>query len=175
MPEMSLSASLEDYLEAIFHIAREKRAARGKDISDRLGVSRSSVTGALHALADRDLVNYAPYDIVTLTASGEKAARDVIKRHTVLRDFFVDALKIEPTTAEDSACRMEHTISNSVLERLADFIEFIRICPRIDIRWMDEAGYFCRNPGSPPECTRCVTALLHDVEAREHGDEHTAD
>jgi len=51
----TLSASLEDYLEAIYHIVREKKAARAKDISKRLGVNRSSVTGALHSLAERKL------------------------------------------------------------------------------------------------------------------------
>ena len=41
-----------------------KGAARVKDISKRLKVSHSSVTGALQVLADRSLVNYAPYDEV---------------------------------------------------------------------------------------------------------------
>ena len=48
----ALSASMEDYLEAIFHVAAEKGAARAKDISKRMKVNSSSVTGALRALAD---------------------------------------------------------------------------------------------------------------------------
>ena len=67
MNEATLSASLEDYLEAIFHIVRKKRAARPKDISRYLDVGNSSVTGALKALKARRLVNYAPYDVVNLT------------------------------------------------------------------------------------------------------------
>ena len=90
----SLTASLEDYLEAIFHVAAEKGAARAKDISRRMKVNSSSVTGALRALADRGLVNYAPYDIVTLTAKGTRMAEDVIRRHEVLRDFFVKVLAV---------------------------------------------------------------------------------
>jgi DtxR family Mn-dependent transcriptional regulator len=175
MSSGELSASLEDYLEAIYHIVGKKRAARAKDISDRLGVSRSSVTGALHSLSDKDLVNYAPYDIITLTASGETAARDVIRRHNVLRDFFTDVLKIDQTTAEESACRMEHAVSPLVLERLGSFIEFIRICPRIDIRWLDEFGYFCKNPGSRDDCERCVHDLLAEIKNRDTQDEHDSD
>ena len=164
MDRKGLSASLEDYLEAIFHIVRKKKAARAKDISDRLGVSRSSVTGALHSLSQKDLINYAPYDIITLTASGEKAAIDVIRRHTVLRDFFINALKINPDTAEENACRMEHTVSRIVLGRLARFIEFIDICPRIDIRWVDKYGYFCKNSGSSDDCEQCINQLLTTVQ-----------
>ena len=85
----TLSASLEDYLEAIFHIVARKHAAKAKDISRQLKVSSSSVTGALRSLADRDLINYAPYDIITLTKKGNQIARDVIRRHEALRNFFV--------------------------------------------------------------------------------------
>ena len=80
VPKTSLSASLEDYLEAIYHIVAEKQAARTKDISQRLKVNNSSVTGALRALAERQLVNYAPYEVITLTASGKKIARDIVRR-----------------------------------------------------------------------------------------------
>jgi len=77
----TLTASLEDYLEAIFHIIAEKQAVRPKDIAKRLKVSNSSVTGALRSLADKELINYAPYDVISLTPSGETAAKDVIRRH----------------------------------------------------------------------------------------------
>ncbi len=81
----TLSASLEDYLEAIFHIIKQKQAVRAKDISRRLTVSSSSVTGALHSMAERGLINYAPYDVITLTAKGKAVAEDVIRRHEVLQ------------------------------------------------------------------------------------------
>ncbi len=55
-----LSASLEDYIETIYHIITEKQVARGKDISARLSVSGASVTEALRALSRRGLINYAP-------------------------------------------------------------------------------------------------------------------
>jgi len=64
--EKPLSESLEDYLETILGIVEEKQAAKAKDVSARLGVNASSVTGALHALRERGLINHAPYDIVTL-------------------------------------------------------------------------------------------------------------
>lgn len=113
MTEATLSESLEDYLEAIFHIVHLKQAARPKDIAKRLRVGNSSVTNALKALAARDLVNYAPYDIVTLTRAGEKAAQDVVRRHESLREFFVKVLAADPKLAEAAACRMEHAIPPS--------------------------------------------------------------
>ena len=62
-----LSASLEDYLEVIFHLEQSNRVARAKDIADQMNVQRASVTGALKALSGRGLINYSPYSFITLT------------------------------------------------------------------------------------------------------------
>ena len=43
--EKQLSASLEDYLEAILNLAGDSQGARSKDIAEALGVARPSVTG----------------------------------------------------------------------------------------------------------------------------------
>ncbi len=48
---------MEDYLEAIFNLAGESSVARNKDIAELLGVSRSSVTGALRVLKEKGLAN----------------------------------------------------------------------------------------------------------------------
>jgi DtxR family Mn-dependent transcriptional regulator len=132
MTAATLSASLEDYLEAIYHIVRDKRAARPKDISRYLEVGSSSVTGALKALAERKLVNYAPYDVITLTRTGEAAARDVVRRHESLREFFIKVLAADADLAEEAACRMEHEIPPELVDRCIRFVEFVEMCPRGD-------------------------------------------
>ena len=96
-----LSNSLEDYMEAIFHIERKKQAARAKDIAERLQVSNSSVTGALRLLAEKGLINYAPYDIITLTPKGKELARTVARKHAALLDFFVNVLHVQEADAEE--------------------------------------------------------------------------
>ena len=103
-----MSASLEDYLEVIFHLERSNRVARAKDIADQMNVQRASVTGALKALAARGLINYSPYSFVTLTPSGRDIAREVIRRHKVLKEFFVNTLQLGPEDAEANACRIGH-------------------------------------------------------------------
>ncbi|MBE0565112.1 MAG: metal-dependent transcriptional regulator [Krumholzibacteria bacterium] len=140
---MQLSASLEDYLEAIYHTVEAKGAARAKDIVMRLGVHNSSVTQALKSLAEKELVNYAPYDTITLTASGEAIAKDVVKRHVVLRKFLGTVLGLPPKEADEGACRMEHSVSAPILDRIVAFVEYFENCPANDIRWEPSAGYFC--------------------------------
>ncbi len=120
-----LSASLEDYLEAIYHLAAGQDVARSKDIAERMEVSRASVTGALKTLAEKKLVHYKPYGYVTLTEKGQQIAHRVVRRHEVLTRFFEDILGAEPATAQAAACRAEHTLGPEITARLMAFIEFV--------------------------------------------------
>ena len=144
-----LSESLEDYLEAIMHIEEEKRAARPKDIARRLSVSPPSVTAALQNLSARGLVNYQPYDLVTLTPRGRRLARDVIRRHEGLRRFFTDILRIEDDEADRVACDMEHAVPPQVMDRLLEFIEFIADSPHGGLTWSPGAGFGLRSVDGP--------------------------
>lgn len=119
-----LSASLEDYLEAIFHLAVAHTVARSKDIAVWLAVSRASVTGALRALSKKGLIHYKPYDVVSLTAKGRTEAERIIRRHTVLESFFRDVLGLQARLARESACRAEHALGQQVVNRLMKYIEF---------------------------------------------------
>ena len=119
-----LSASLEDYLEAIYHIVKEKQASKAKDIAEKLKVNNSSVTGALRSLSKKGYINYAPYDLITLTTKGKKKATDVIKRHNALLNFFEGVLHIKRKEAEEVACKMEHSLSKNILQKLIKYIEF---------------------------------------------------
>jgi DtxR family Mn-dependent transcriptional regulator len=159
----SLTASLEDYLEAIFHVAAEKGAARAKDISKRMKVNSSSVTGALRALAERGLVNYAPYDIVTLTPQGTRVAKDVIRRHEVLRDFFVKILAVDEAEAEEGACKMEHAVPRNILERLVQYIDFLDACPRAGSEWIRGFDDYCHHGERAEDCEQCISLCLDEV------------
>jgi DtxR family Mn-dependent transcriptional regulator len=130
MMTSALSASLEDYLEVIFHVVEAKGAARPKDIVQELKIGASSVTAALKSLSDKDLVNYAPYDVITLTRSGEKIARDVVHRHETLREFFIRVLAADQELADSAACQMEHAVPKELVDRFVRFLEFVEMCPR---------------------------------------------
>ena len=159
-----LSASLEDYLEAIYLIVQQKQAARAKDIVTHLKVRAASVTGALKQLSEKVLVNHAPYDIITLTRSGERLARDVFKRHQALYDFFVTVLGIDPQEAEESACKLEHVISAPILSRLIRFVAFVQDCPRVGAQWIQEFDSFCkRGSKTDTSCEACLIDCLREL------------
>ena len=151
----TLSASLEDYLEAIHHIILDKQAARAKDIAQSLNLKGPSVTGALQALSQKGLINYAPYDLITLTPKGKKIAKDVVHRHQTLRDFLTQILRIEETEAELNACKMEHNISPAVLDRLIQLTKFFELCPRGTDNWVEAFEYYDKTGELQDVCQRC--------------------
>ena len=116
-----LTASQEDYLEAIFEISEKKMAARPKDIATQMKVKASSVTNALKTLAGMGLINYAPYDFVTLTESGRELALDICQRHNALKEFLIHVLGIEQQEADEAACNMEHSVPRPVVDRLVSY------------------------------------------------------
>jgi len=162
MSTMDLSASLEDYLETVFFLSKEDGAARPKDIAERMRVRAASVTGALKALAEKGLVNYAPYALVTLTDDGREIAGKIAGKHEALLHFFTQVLGIETVEAEEFACSMEHTIPDDILQRFVRFAEYTEKCPSFNASWQENAeGYFCKAQGC--NTTRCAKCNLPDA------------
>jgi DNA-binding MarR family transcriptional regulator len=85
--QAGLSESLEDYLETILALEQTYKVARVKDIAQKLGVLRGSVTGALKSLAEKELIHYEPYSFITLTRKGASIAREITRRHAVIKNF----------------------------------------------------------------------------------------
>ncbi len=124
-----LSASLEDYIEAIAELAGSSGETRAADIADTMAVSRPSVTVALRALASRKLVNYRPYSTVSLTVVGKKLAAAVLRKHLILSRFFCEILGADEKLADSAACKVEHAIGEEITDRLVEFLAFIDNCP----------------------------------------------
>ena len=116
-----LSASQEDYLEAILNVADGSGMARSTDIAVSLGVAKPSVTGAIKLLAHRGLVNYKPYGCVTFTQKGFSQAGRVAQRHEIIKTFFMDVLGVDAAVAQKAACKAEHLLGPVIISRMRDF------------------------------------------------------
>jgi DtxR family Mn-dependent transcriptional regulator len=155
-PQTKLTASLEDYVEAIFNIASRQGAARVTDIAEDLSVAKSSVTGALKTLSSRGLVNYDPYSVITLTEEGHRIAERVVRRHFILAKFLELVLGLPSEAASANACRIEHAVEPKVVERLVKFVDFVELCPRAgeDFRLAFKEFYEGKAVASCLECVR---------------------
>jgi len=140
----NLSSSQEDYLEAILALIQKEGVARVRDIAERLEVGKSAVTAALKLLSKRKLVNYDPYQLTTLTDRGARAARAVTKRHEIINRFLKNVLGLNKTSADTNACRIEHAIDETLLNKIDCLAEFIENHPKIKgENWLKTFKTFC--------------------------------
>jgi DtxR family transcriptional regulator, Mn-dependent transcriptional regulator len=119
MPADVLSTSAEDYLKAVYLLTRSAPFAATTDMAVRLSVSAPSVTGMVRRLADQGLVDHVPYRGVSLTAAGMRAALAVVRRHRILETYLVERLGLGWDEVHAEAERLEHAVSDRVLERMS--------------------------------------------------------
>ncbi|MDR1141569.1 MAG: metal-dependent transcriptional regulator [Planctomycetaceae bacterium] len=118
-----LTAVMEDYLEAIYHIAQEHGYARSGQISRQLGVHKSTVTTAMHNLESQGFIEYAPYKEVTLTPKGVKEAEGIVRRHDIFFRLLYHLLGVEKEEASKLACEMEHALAPEIADQFISLVE----------------------------------------------------
>ena len=114
---MHLLESGEMYLETILVLSKKKPAVRSIDIGEYMGYSKPSVSRAVGLLKDGGYVIADPDGHLTLTDAGREIAEKIYERHTVLTAFLV-RLGVDPETAAEDACKMEHDISDTSFQAI---------------------------------------------------------
>jgi DtxR family Mn-dependent transcriptional regulator len=117
---MSTTAE-QDYLKAIFHLTRRKDRAGTGDLASHLGVTPASVTGMLRRLCGRlpAPVHYEKHGGVALTPEGRRHALDTLRKHRLLELFLVRELGFGWDEVHEEAERLEHAVSDLLIERMA--------------------------------------------------------
>ena len=163
-----LSENLENYLETILELQRDNTVARVKDIAERIGVLSGTVTSALRTLSEKGLVNYKPYSFITLTSQGERIAEEILRRHNVIKGFLRNVLLLDEARAEENACRMEHAMDKAAINRLVQFIDYVRRCPRAGEDWIANFNtFYSRNRIAEAKCPECLARCMERYARRQ--------
>jgi DtxR family Mn-dependent transcriptional regulator len=115
----SLTRSVEDYLKAIYQLSPEGRPASTSDIANLLALSPPSVTGMVKRLSEHGLLEHLPYRGVFLTDQGRRAAIRMVRRHRLIEAYLVEFLGYSWDTVHEEAERLEHAVSDTMIERMA--------------------------------------------------------
>ena len=119
---MPIQESGEMYLETIYILLQESEVVRSIDVSEKMGYSKPSVSRAMGLLKEKNYITVEPSGNIQLTATGEKLARDIYERHTILTDVLV-SLGVDRQTATEDACRIEHYISERTFKAIKKHIK----------------------------------------------------
>src|SRR6266581_9618103 len=127
--EESLSATVEEYLEAIYNMSAEDEVVIGARLAEKFHVSAPTVTEMLKRLVRDGYIEMDTRRQVTLTEAGNQAAEAVLRRHRLTERFLVDMLGMQWHQVHEEACRLEHFISGAVEERVITSLHNPTTCP----------------------------------------------
>jgi DtxR family Mn-dependent transcriptional regulator len=122
----------ENYLKSIYHLSLNAENVSTNQLAALLSTKASSVTDMLKKLADKELINYTPYQGVSLTPAGDKIAVNIIRKHRLWEYFLVDKLNFKWDQVHEMAEEMEHISSNELIDRLDRFMGFPQYDPHGD-------------------------------------------
>jgi DtxR family Mn-dependent transcriptional regulator len=119
---MKLQESGENYLEMIFVLQNKNGRVRSIDIAKAMSYSKPSVSRAMSVLKKAGYIIMHDDGYIELTESGLKVADRVYTRHRLLTKWLTD-IGVNPVTAAEDACRMEHVLSPETFQKIREHIE----------------------------------------------------
>jgi DtxR family transcriptional regulator, Mn-dependent transcriptional regulator len=111
--------AVEDYLKAIYQLSEAGEPVSTSAIAERLGIAAGSVTGMLKRLSEAGLVEHTRYYGARLTDDGAENAVRTIRRHRIMERFLVDVLGYTWDRVHDEAERLEHVVTDEMIDRMA--------------------------------------------------------
>jgi DtxR family Mn-dependent transcriptional regulator len=123
------TASVQDYLAAIYDLAGSGKPVIGARLAKHMAVSAPAVTEAVQRIARGGYVKVGPHKELTLTPKGHQIAEVMARRHRLLERWLTDTLGLDWTEAHEEAHRLEHALSPRVEDRLAEMLGMPSTCP----------------------------------------------
>lgn len=123
MPLSDISASSQDYLKVVWSLAEwSEKPVTVKLIAERLNVKHPSASDAIKKLTAQGYLEHAPYSSITLTDRGRKLAVEMIRRHRLIETFLVETLGYGWDQVHDEAERLEHAVSDFMVNKLDELL-----------------------------------------------------
>lgn len=151
-----LTASLENYLCAIYEIQKQNKVARVKDISNLLSIGAPSVSEAMKVLEKKQCIDYEPYGLITLSSKGEKIVKEKLKRSEVISDFLKNVLLVDEASIAPNTRNIEYGMSEEVLEKFVRFLTFMQTCSCKEPKWIKSFKYYAQNGELQEKCNSCI-------------------
>jgi len=119
---MKLTESIEMYLATIMLLEEEHGSAKVVEIADTLGITKPSVSKAMSQLLEDGYIDKELYGHITLTEKGRQAADKVVKKRRLIISYLQHSLGLSKEEASKNACRMEHVISDEMLDGIRTYL-----------------------------------------------------
>ena len=119
--KQELSNAMEDYIEMLYRLEKQKEEIHIKDIALSLNVRYSSVTKMMYRLQTKELVEFKNYSPIKLTEKGKRLGFYLLYRHDVLVRFmkFINKDSYELSSVE----KIEHFIDFKTIQNIESLLK----------------------------------------------------
>ena len=119
MSVSTLTSTAQDYLKLIWSATEwSESPITVKELAERLGVRPASVSDAIRRLGEQGLLRHEPYSPIELTDEGRAHAVAMVRRHRLIETFLVEVLGYGWDEVHDEAERLEHAVSDELVDRI---------------------------------------------------------
>ncbi len=112
---VKIKESGENYLETILLLEKRNGSVRSVDIANEMEFSKPSISRAMSILKANGMIDVAHGGQIMLTEKGRSRAESIFERHSIIKSFLMDVLKVSSECAEHDACKIEHIISDETI------------------------------------------------------------
>ena len=128
-----MSVSTQNYLKVIWTLQEWSDApVTPSVIAEKVGLKLSTVSDAVRKLTEQGYLDHARYGNVSLTEPGRLLAVAMVRRHRLIESFLVRTLKYRWDEVHDEAEHLEHAVSDLMIERIDELLEYPRRDPHGD-------------------------------------------
>lgn len=124
-----LTTRAEEYLEAVLNMKIEGKKVHAVRLAERLSVSPPTVAAALKRLVKLGLIKVNSKKEIELTEHGEHEALKIVRRHRLIELLLTDILLVDWSECHKEACRLEHSVTSLVENKLSERLGNPSMCP----------------------------------------------
>jgi len=126
------SSTVENYIKSIYLAEQEDVPVTMGQLAKDLNVTPGTATSMVKQLAKKELIRYEPRIGVNLSGKGRQMAIRIVRKHRLIELFLADTLGLPWGQVHEEADRIEHAISEEVLQHLDRFLGFPAFDPHGD-------------------------------------------
>jgi DtxR family Mn-dependent transcriptional regulator len=153
----------EDYLKYLLELQENQLSEKisiGK-LAREVGVTPGTCTTMVKGLHKDGLISHQPYQGVRLTVDGEIEAAKILRRHRIVELFLVKCMGMAWEDVHEDAEKLEHAISDRVLARMDEMLDYPTEDPHGD-PIPDKNGKYDKGP-KPVRLIDCQPAKSYKI------------
>jgi DtxR family Mn-dependent transcriptional regulator len=123
------TATIEDYLQAIYSLEGEGETVISARLSRRMRVTPPTGWATVRRMVRDGLVELDDRKVINLTPKGHELAEDITRRHRLAERFLVDVMGLGWAEAHEEAHIFEHAITPRLEGKILSMAGNPKTCP----------------------------------------------